>query len=223
VEKALGIKAEFKVKPTNIGWWHDRKFHSYQIQWINSGWLRFGVDAGAVKMIRAEFDGFIVSYPEYIAAEDVPGGRSDPDPSKALKKAKARPLNAPPPSVEMLQKLGSIRDIKVVPRPGKKDSEAARKLASELAGKPLYPDMIRAALQCKGQSDVWDFLITPSATISVDEMTDAMTDTRMRRDDSRTFPGLTVKWYSYFWLEFGIVDGKVQKIRVHCQTMPKDL
>jgi hypothetical protein len=223
VEKALGIKAEFKVKPTNVGWWHERKFHSYQIQWINSGWLRFGVDSGAVKMIRAEFDGFMVSYPEYIAAEDVPGGRSDPDPSKALKKAKVRPANAPVPPVEVLTKLGDIKDIIVVPRPGRKDSEATRKLAAELAGKPLYPDMIEAALQCKGPSEVWDFLITSNATMSVDEMTDIMTDTRMRRDDSRTFPGLTVKWYSYFWLEFGIVEGKVQKIRIHCQSMPKNL
>jgi hypothetical protein len=45
----------------------------------------------------------------------------------------------------------------------------------------------------------------------------------VRRDDSRTFPGVTVKWYSYSWLEFGIVDGKVQKIRIHCQSMPKKL
>jgi hypothetical protein len=226
VEKALGID-KVELNPDHgvkMGYSRGGKPVRYNIEWIKSGWLRFGVDSGRVKMIGCEFGGFIVQYPEYIAAEDVEGGRSDPDPSKALKKAKVRPANAPLPAVETLEKLGRVREIKVVPYAAKKEPASAKKIAAELAGRPLYPDVVDAARKCKGQREVLEFLVTPSNAMTLSEMTDIMGEnTRMHRDDSRTFPGTTVKWYNYYWLELGIVDGQVKKVRIHCQTVPKEL
>lgn len=225
VQKALGIKAELNPDAGSDFSYRspDGKAVRYKIQWISSGWLSFGVDSGKVRAIRAAFGGFLVSYPEYIAAEDVPGGRSDPDPAKALKTPKRRPANAPPRPVETMQKLGKAAQITVVPYPVKKEPAIVKKLVAELTGKPIYPDIVEAARELKGKREVLELIITPSEAMTLDKMTDIMPDTRMRREDPRTFPGLKVTWYNYHWIEFGIVDGQVKKVRMHCQSMPKSI
>ena len=193
----------------------------YQIQWASYGWLAFGVDSGKVRLVAANF-GFGSN--ELVAAESIPGGRSAPDPSKALKKPKPRPANAPPRQVDALQRLGNVVDVKVVPYPAaKRDAkfEALVKTADEAVGKPLHPDLIETARKVREGQKVLELIVTTSRSIPVDELTDIMGGTRFIHDDATTFSGTALKWYVYYWLEFGVADGKVQKVRVHCQSVPR--
>src|SRR5262249_8445559 len=100
LEKILGARQPANSKPESIyvRVWGERPM-GFKITWYSFGWLGFGVDAGKVRLVRASFPMF---GPGLIAAEMVVGGRSPPDPSKALKKAKPRPANAPPPLVDAL-------------------------------------------------------------------------------------------------------------------------
>jgi hypothetical protein len=147
-----------------------------------------------------------------------------PDPSKAIKKPKPRPANAPPRQVDALQRLGNVVDVKVVPYPSvKRDAkfEALVKTVDEAAGKPLHPDLIETARKVRDGQKVLELIVTTSRSIPVDELTDIMGGTRSIHDDAATFPGTALKWYAYHWLDFGIADGQVKKVRVHCQMVPK--
>jgi hypothetical protein len=229
VENALGIKET--LKPTggsDVSYrGPDGKPVRFKVQWVGTpGWLSFGVDSGKVRFIQAKWEEILIVLPNpnYIAAEDVDGGRSDPDPAKALRPRKARPANAPPATVETLQKLGKVVDVKVVPYPAKKETDAMRKVAADLVGKPIYPDVVDAARKFKDQGrEVLDLFVTPSATMTFDQMTDILPDQRILFTDARTFPGLTLKWYTYQWVDFGLADGQVKKIRIHVQILPKTI
>ena len=59
--------------------------------------------------------------------------------------------------------------------------------------------------------------------VNAGEVTDIMNDTTMRTDDTTTFPGTKVRWYRYFWIEYGIVDGQVKKVRIHVNIIPAKL
>jgi hypothetical protein len=193
----------------------------YQIQGASYGWLAFGVESGKVRLVGANF-GFGSN--ELVAAESIPGGRSAPDPSKAIKKPKPRPANAPPRQVDALQRLGNVVDVKVVPYPStKRDAkfDALVKTADEAVGKPLHPDLIETARKVRDGQKVLELIVTTSRSIPVDELTDIMGGTRFIHDDTTTFPGTALKWYVYYWLEFGVADGQVKKVRVHCQMVPK--
>jgi hypothetical protein len=210
----------------------------FRLTWYGIGtddqgnWLSFGVDSGKVRMVRASFPGMYVSdgltpveEGALIPAELVPGGRSDPNPDKAWKAPKSRPKEAGPREVEVLQKLGVVKDVQFTYFEGnvfanKIDDPA--KAFEEAIGKPLSPDMLTTA-RTLARSKVSHLIVTPSKSISLDTMTDIMNDTTMRKDDTTTFPGLKVRWYRYNWIEFGIVDGQVKKVRITVNGIPAKL
>jgi hypothetical protein len=103
---------------------YKKSANAYPLIWKYSGdtskgdWLCFGLSAGKVRYVKAEFPMRLMigtadaENSALIAAELVPGGRSLPDPDKAWKKAKPRPKEAGPPEIEVLQKLGVVNDVK---------------------------------------------------------------------------------------------------------------
>jgi hypothetical protein len=190
------------------------------------------VKSGQVCEVRASFPSFCSgpngTFPvdsPLLPAEWVPGGRSLPDPTKAVKKAKPRPADAGPREVEALTKLGVVRDFKVVlfdgARPAK-GAASANETAQETVGKALYPDLLATARKFQ-RNQVSHLIVTPSKPMSLDEMTDIMNDTPSRTEDSKTFPGMTVRWYHYHWIDFGIIDGQVKKVRISCSAIPPKL
>jgi hypothetical protein len=216
---------------------YKKSANAFPIVWRQSGdakegdWLSFGLSAGKVRYVKASFPMRLLIGPQdpenapLIAAELVPGGRSPPDPDKAYKKFKPRPRDAGPPEIEVLQKLGVVKDVKVVfvegkNTGGKLDSE--NKKAEEAIDKPLYPDLVGTARKFQ-RTQVTSLIVTPSKSISLDELTDIMNDTTLRTDDTTTFPGMKVRWYHYSWMEFGIVEGQVKKVRMFTLNIPAKL
>ena len=210
---------------------------SNQMDWHGTGdvdkgdWLSFGVSNGKVRYVRASFpmmdfrSPWSGGAPLLVAAESVPGGRSAPNPDKAFKKFKPRPQNAEPREVEALEKLGVVSDIKPILFEGKRPGvrlDGVNETAQEALGKPLYPDLLTVARKYP-RAQINQLLVTTSKSISLDELTDIMNDTTLRTDDAKTFPGLTVRWYRYNWIEFGIVDGNVKKVRISLFAIPKKL
>jgi hypothetical protein len=206
--------------------------------WYNTGkidsgdWLSFGVISDQVRHLRASFPSsyyapngvFPVDSP-LLPVEMVPGGRSLPDPEKAVKKGKFRPAAAGPREIEFFEKLGVARDCRVVlfDPPRKTNKVDADEIVQEAIGKALYPNLLAAARKLQ-RTQVSHLIVTPSLTMSLDEMTDIMNDTPFRTYDSKTFPGTKVRWYRYHqWLEVGIADGQVKKIRINCSNVPPKL
>ena len=142
-----------------------------------------------------------------------------------MKKPQPRLPAAGPREVEVLEKLGVVRDVKVVHANGLRPDNklvTANETAQEAVGKALYPDLLTTARKFQ-RSPGSHVIVTPSKSISLDEMTDIMNDTTMRTDDTTTFPGLKVQWYHYHWIDYGIVDGQVKKVRITCQSIPPKL
>ncbi len=189
----------------------------YRITWHRYGWLYFGVGKDLVRAIKAD-----MRHAEIVAAETYPGGRSPPDPARvAERKKKEKPKG--PREQNALRLLGQAVDVRVATRKSLKPDPKLNALvtgANELAGKDLYPHMIETARKLKESRQSDYLLVTPSNTITLDELNKVMGVTSMTNTDATTLPGKTLTWHRHFWLEFGVADGQVKKVRIHCSVMP---
>ncbi len=228
VEKIL----EHTKKVSGPGSAYGLKLTWYNIGEVDKGdWLSFGVNDGKVHQVRAEFPMLYINKGNVafenaplIPVEMVPGGRSLPDPTNAVKKFKVRPPSAGPAEVEVFQKLGAARDAKVFARekwPGNKVANPDE-VAKQVVDKPLQPKLIETARKFQN-SQVTHLMVTTSKSLSIDQLTDIMNDTRNRTDDTKTLPGQTIRWYKYTWVEFGFIEGQAKLIRIDCSMIPPRL
>lgn len=194
----------------------------YRMTWYRYGWLEFGVGDDKVRAIRAD-----LTKADIVPAESIPGGRSPPDPdyvAKRLEKEKRkRGPGSPPREVDALKLMGRVVDIRANQRNVvKRDPviDAVARKAGALVGKDIYPDVLEYALAFKKSPQVDYIILTPSNTPSLKELIDIMDDTNITFDDRTTLPGTTIKWHRYMWLEFGIVDDKVAKIKISTIFVP---
>lgn len=193
----------------------------YRITWHRYGWLKFGVAKGKVLAIRAD-----MSHAPLVAAEDVAGGRSPPDPARvAARQKKQRPPGAPPREVDALKMLGQASSVQVTTR---KTLKADPKLdglvrdAQRLSGQDLYPNMVQTARELK-QSFYSEYLIvTPSKSPTLQQIQEVMDETKFIMDDKTTMPGQNLKWHKYHWLEFGVVNGQVERVRISVAFTPRE-
>ena len=159
-----------------------------------------------------------------VAPKPVVGSHSPTDSDQAAKEKKPSSSPAPRREVEALQLLGQARDVHVTTRQSSKiDSRLPGRIskAKALAGKDLYPGIVEAARQLKKSNQTEYLIVTPTQNPPIGQITEIMGETRFTKTDTATMPGKKLTWYSYFWLEFGAVAGRVRNVRVRCFLVPE--
>lgn len=186
----------------------------YRVAWKRYGWLEFGVGQDRVRVVRAE-----MRHAEIVPAESIPGGRTPPDPAKAMRSRRTRKGD----ESEALRLLGQAAAVRVTARKGVKPDQnfdIAARDASDLIGKDLDPNMLEMARKFKKSSQVDYLLVTPNKSCSIEQILDILGETNMTSLDTTTLPGQTLKWYRFVWIEFGAIDKDVKRVRMQCVHVP---
>ncbi|HEY1375263.1 MAG TPA: hypothetical protein VGF55_00625 [Gemmataceae bacterium] len=193
----------------------------FRVAWMRYGWLEFGVGQGKVRAVRAE-----MRFCDVVAAESVPGGRSAPDPAKAATAKKPKPHRSPTEpaaEVDALKLLGHVLDAKVTTRHSNARDpklDALVRRAPSVAGQDVYPAAIEFARQLKTSIRAEYLVITPSKNPSIGEVTELLGDPNRTESETTTIPGQKLTWHRYFWLDFGVVAGRVMRVRLNCLMTP---
>jgi hypothetical protein len=142
-------------------------------------------------------------------------------PEEAVKPAKPKSRRTGMTAeADALKLLGRSESIQVIRRPSpRKDPQLDELIrrAEATAGQEIYPAAIATARTLKQTPKVQCLQITPSENPRVEEIADILgAPTRTKTDP--TNPSIT--WHHYFWLDFGITDGKVVKLQINCLLVP---
>ena len=86
-----------------------------------------------------------------------------------------------------------------------------------LVGKDVYPGAIETARELKKSLKVQHLAITPSANPAMSEIIELLGDPIWIKPDAGQ---ASLKWQHYHWIDFGVEEGKVVKVRINCLMIP---